>query len=97
LLIAPALGLRAGTTDLQGVRTFSAILNRAGTQSIAAPAEVPEEVIDALRPHLTPPRLVELASAIAWENYRARFSRAFAVEAEGFAEGRVCAVPGILK
>lgn len=27
---------------------------------------------------------VELASAIAWENYRARFNRAFDIEGEGF-------------
>jgi hypothetical protein len=37
--------------------------------------------------------VVELASAIAWENYRARFNRAFDVTAEGFAEGSACAVP----
>jgi 4-carboxymuconolactone decarboxylase len=57
------------------------------------PVEVPDEVFDALRHHFTPQQLVELTSAIAWENYRARFNRAFAVEAEGFAEGSVCAVP----
>src|SRR4051794_16184428 len=57
------------------------------------PAEVPDDVFDALRPPLTPPQLVELASAVAWENYRARFNRAFAVEAEGYAEGSVCAMP----
>ena len=57
------------------------------------PAEVPDDVFDALRPHFTPQQLVELTSAIAWENYRARFNRAFAVEAEGFAEGSVCAMP----
>jgi hypothetical protein len=51
------------------------------------------EVFDALRRHFTPQQLVELTSAIAWENFRARFNRAFAVEAEGFAECGVCAVP----
>ena len=57
------------------------------------PADVPDDVFDALQPHFTPQQLVELTSAIAWENYRARFNRAFAVEAEGFTEGGVCAVP----
>jgi 4-carboxymuconolactone decarboxylase len=66
---------------------------RFATHLTLTPAEVPDEVFDALRPHFTPPQLVELTSAIAWENYRARFNRAFAVEAEGFAEGSVCAVP----
>ena len=66
---------------------------RFATHLTLTPAEVPDEVFDALRPHFTPEQLVELTSAIAWENYRARFNRAFAVEAEGFAEGSVCAVP----
>ena len=57
------------------------------------PAEIPNDVFDALRPHFTPQQLVELTSAIAWENYRARFNRAFAVEAAGYAEGSVCAMP----
>src|SRR5262245_6564148 len=66
---------------------------RFATHLTLTPSEVPDEVFDALRPHLTAQQLVELASAIAWENYRARFNRAFAVEAEGFADGSVCAVP----
>ncbi len=37
--------------------------------------------------------LVELTSAIAWENYRARFDHAFGIEAENFTEGAVCALP----
>ncbi len=66
---------------------------RFATHLTLTPAEVPDDVFDALRPHFTPQQMVELTSAIAWENYRARFNRAFAVEAEGFAEGGVCAVP----
>jgi hypothetical protein len=37
--------------------------------------------------------MVELTSAIAWENYRARFDHAFGIEAEGFSAGAVCALP----
>ena len=38
--------------------------------------------------------LVELASAIAWENYRARFNRVFGVQPAGFlAEGAFCVLP----
>lgn len=66
---------------------------RLATHLTLTPAEVPDVVFDALRPHLTPAQLVELTSAIAWENYRARFNRAFAVAAEGFTVGSVCAVP----
>ena len=57
------------------------------------PVEVPDELFAALRNHLTPQQMVELTSAIAWENYRARFDHAFGIEAEGFSEGAVCAVP----
>ena len=37
--------------------------------------------------------LVELTAAIAWENYRARFNRVFRIEAVGYSEGAVCALP----
>jgi hypothetical protein len=33
---------------------------------------------------------VELASALAWENYRARFNRVFNVGSQAFAQGGVC-------
>ena len=66
---------------------------RFATHLTLTPVEVPDDVFDALRPHFTPQQLVELTSAIAWENYRARFNRAFGVEAEGFTGEGVCAVP----
>ena len=37
--------------------------------------------------------LVELASAIAWENQRARFNRVFDVASGGFSEGAYCVLP----
>jgi alkylhydroperoxidase family enzyme len=57
------------------------------------PAEVPEELFNSLREHFDPRQMVELTAAIAWENFRARFNRGFGLEAEGFSEGAVCAVP----
>ena len=57
------------------------------------PVEVPDELFTELRKHLSPQQMVELTSAIAWENYRARFDHAFGIEAEGFSEGAVCPVP----
>ena len=57
------------------------------------PAEVPEPLFADLRRQFTEPELVELAHAIAWENHRARFNRAFDVEAEGFSEGAACPLP----
>jgi alkylhydroperoxidase family enzyme len=58
------------------------------------PVEVPDELFTELRKHFSPQQMVELTSAIAWENYRARFDHAFGIEDAGFAAGAVCAVPG---
>ena len=65
---------------------------RFATHLTETPAQVPDEVFDALRPHFTPQQLVELTSAIAWENFRARFNRGFDIQAEGFSEGSACPV-----
>jgi AhpD family alkylhydroperoxidase len=57
------------------------------------PADVSEDLFAALRRNLSERQMVELASAIAWENYRSRFNRAFAIEADGFSEGQFCPLP----
>ena len=57
------------------------------------PAEVPDELFDALREHLDEAQLMELTATAAWENYLARFNRGFAVEAQGFSAGAVCPIP----
>lgn len=54
----------------------------------ATPVEVPEGVFEALREHFDDAQIVELTSAIAWENYRARFDHALGIEAEGFSDRR---------
>ena len=58
-----------------------------------APVDVPDALFARLREKFTEAQLVELPSAIAWENYRARFDHAFGIEAESFSEGAVCALP----
>jgi alkylhydroperoxidase family enzyme len=55
--------------------------------------EVSDALFARLREKFSEAQLVELTSAIAWENYRARFDHAFGIEAENFAEGAVCALP----
>jgi alkylhydroperoxidase family enzyme len=57
------------------------------------PANVDDELFADLRREFTEEQLVELATAIAWENYRARFNRTFAILAEGFSEGAFCPLP----
>lgn len=55
--------------------------------------DVPNELFERLRAALGETAVVELASGIAWENYRSRFNRVFDVQAEGYDEGKVCVVP----
>lgn len=57
------------------------------------PADVPDELYETLRAQFSEPELVELSSTIAWENYRARFNRTFAIDPEGFSEGHFCPLP----
>jgi 4-carboxymuconolactone decarboxylase len=57
------------------------------------PVEVPDELFAELRAHLDQRQMVELTSAIAWENYRARFDHAFGIEAQGFSAGAFCPLP----
>lgn len=57
------------------------------------PSDVKDDLFEALRKRFSEPELVELSAAIAWENYRARFNRTFAVESEGFSRGSFCPLP----
>jgi alkylhydroperoxidase family enzyme len=74
----------------EGSPAFSELEKRVLRYTVAltrTPADVPEELFNSLREHFNPQQMVELTTAIAWENFRARFNRGFGVEAEGFAEG----------
>ena len=57
------------------------------------PVEVSDVLFARLRERFNEAELVELTSAIAWENYRARFDHALGIKAENFTEGAVCAMP----
>ncbi|HEV2115968.1 MAG TPA: hypothetical protein VGR48_08080 [Terriglobales bacterium] len=57
------------------------------------PSDVPDDLYAALRNRFSERELVELSAAIAWENYRARLNRTFAVESEGFSKGKFCPLP----
>jgi alkylhydroperoxidase family enzyme len=66
---------------------------RYATQMTESPVQVPDLLFVELSHHFSPQQMVELTSAIAWENYRARFDHAFGIEAEGYSAGALCAVP----
>lgn len=98
------MGRKAGLSEekLYGLAAFvdSAVFNeteklvlRYAVAMTETPVEVSDELFAKLRTHLDHRQLVELTSAIAWENYRARFDHAFGAEAEGFSEGAFCPLP----
>ncbi len=57
------------------------------------PANVDDEFFADLRREFSEQQLVELGTAIGWENSRARFNRIFGIAAEGFSEGTFCPLP----
>ena len=63
----------------------------------STPAEVPDDVFQRLRDFFDEAQIVELTSALAWENYRARFDHALKMEAEGFSAGAFCPLPSGVK
>ncbi len=82
--------------DFENSNVFSdleKLVLRYAAAMTATPVEVPEELFEALRRHFDERQLVELTSAIAWENYRSRFNHAFCIEAEGFYRGALCLLP----
>ena len=50
----------------------------------ATPATIPDPVFDGLKEFLDVPQIVELAGAVALENFRARFNRVFEVGSDDF-------------
>lgn len=57
------------------------------------PVDVSDALFASLRARLDPRQMVELTSAIAWENYRARFDHAFGIESQGFSADAYCPLP----
>ena len=87
----------ADLADFERSPAFSELEKRVLRYTVAlteTPAHVPEALFNSLREHLTPQQMVELASAIAWENFRARFNRGFGIESQGFTEGSACPIHG---
>jgi alkylhydroperoxidase family enzyme len=101
--IGSAVGRRQGITeqqllDLPHFETSPAfselekLVLRYAVAITQTPVDVSDELFTELQQRLNPRQMVELTSAIAWENYRARFGHAFGAEAEGFSAGAVCPV-----
>jgi alkylhydroperoxidase family enzyme len=59
----------------------------------STPADVPDSLRSELLAHFTKGQLTEIASAIAWENHRARLNKALGVRPVGFSDGAFCVLP----
>lgn len=98
------MGRKAGVTErqLNDLRVFETSVHFSEEEKLAlrlaealtrTPADVPDELYEALRRRFSERELVELNAVVAWENYRARFNRTFAIEADGFSAGQFCPLP----
>ncbi len=82
-------------SDFESSAAFSTVeklILRYAVAMTLTPVEVSDELFAHLQENFTPKQIVELTSAIGWENYRARFDHAFGIEADGFSTGAVCAL-----
>jgi alkylhydroperoxidase family enzyme len=82
--------------DFENSAVFSEVersVLRLADAMTAVPVDVSDELFGELREHLSEQQLAELASAIAWEHYRARFNRVFNVDSKDFSEGAFCPLP----
>ena len=101
--IGSAVGRKQGVSEQQlldvarfetspALSELEKLVLRYATLMTETPVQVPDLLFVELRHHFSPQQMVELSSAIAWENYRARFDHAFGIEAEGYSACAVCAV-----
>jgi 4-carboxymuconolactone decarboxylase len=64
-----------------------------GTAMTATPAAVDDELLGRVQARFGAKGAMELVQLVAWENTRARMNTAFGLGAEGFSEGKACALP----
>jgi len=83
--IAPAKLTAAAAFDAAQLTELEKLALRYAEGMTRTPPDVPDEVFSGLRRWLGPEELVELTTAIAWENFRARWNRALRVESDGLA------------
>ena len=102
--IASALGRKAGVTeeqlrDLHEYRTsplFSdeeKLVMEYAEELTKEPVQVTDELFARLREHFDDAQIVELTTAIAIENFRARLNNALEIAPAGFSEGAYCPLP----
>jgi alkylhydroperoxidase family enzyme len=98
------VGRKAGVTDEKlmalsdyenspNLTELEKVVIRYAVEMTRTPVEVPDELFAQLKERFSDQQIVELTSAIAWENYRARNNHALGLESEGFSKGAFCPMP----
>src|SRR3954449_1206508 len=82
----------ARTGDVSKFSEAEQLLLRLSEQLTATPANVDNALFVELRKHYSEEQLIELAAAIAHENFRARFNRAFDVGSDEL----FCPLPSVV-
>src|SRR3954470_7896124 len=82
----------ARTGDVAKFPEAEQLLLRLSEQLTATPANVDTALFLELQKHYSEEQLIELAAAIAHENFRARFNRAFDVGSDEL----FCPLPGVV-
>ena len=93
--IGTALGRELGlsTTEINAVADWRATTDLSDDDKLVielaevltmTPVTMPDGLKDRLDARFSETQIVELAHLIAWENCRARFNRAFGIEADGY-------------
>ena len=59
----------------------------------STPVVISDEMFNVLSEYFNESQIVELTSAIAWENYRSRFDHALKIESQGFSKGAFSPLP----
>jgi AhpD family alkylhydroperoxidase len=102
--IASEYSRRAGLTDEQLLRLNDAhacglfdadqiMVIDLATGMTVTPGQVDDELIERVQARLGVKGTMELVQLIAWENARSRQNVALGIGAEGFSDGKACALP----
>jgi 4-carboxymuconolactone decarboxylase len=102
--ISSELARRAGLSDEQMLSLHDAhasglfdadqlLVIDLATGVTSTPAKVDEELIERVKARLGVKGTMELVRLIAWENSRARMNVALGLTADGFSDGKTCALP----
>jgi AhpD family alkylhydroperoxidase len=105
--IASHISLKAGVTEeqLRNLHSYAdhpaysqqeRLVLEYAEEMCRTPVSISDELFARLKEQFTDEQIVELTTAIAIENFRARFNSAMGITPAGFTEGQYCALPDVV-